>query len=252
MKILCLADTHIFNRDSFDFIQNEVKSLLSIYNPDVILIAGDVFESDYKVSTSKFQYCFSDKIPVVFCLGNHEFCYRDINRTTSIYSEVNKDNIYCLDICGKFTLQDVTFIGNMLGYDGSMKDIPEQKIEDFSNGLGGKWLDVTIHGWRELWKKQCQQYVSQIKQEYAACKSAKKILLTHTVPHKRLNLHNDNNPCNAYSGIANFLETLLFDYSVCGHTHKRSIGQIINNCCCVNVGNDILHTNQMEHFFFEI
>lgn len=245
MKILCLADLH--NSTNKSFVNREMKKWSDEYNPDIIVIAGDVHESNIQFNPYKSLAKNFRDIPVVFCLGNHEFYYRTYEETINKYKEdyrPEKWNVHCLDIIDKFDFKDFRFVGNALMYDGTMKDIPTQTMESW-NQYG--WMDGTIKNWTSNWKR-----VNQINQDKIfnnISYDLKNILVTHTVPHKDLNIHPLNNPYNAWSGVSELSSLKYFDYAICGHTHKRIL-KTINNCHCINVGNN--YHVPFEHYLLEI
>jgi hypothetical protein len=140
-------------------------------------------------------------------------------------------------------------LGNFLGYDASMKDVPEQRVEDWA---GGRWADRLIVNWERDWLPHCKSCKERILESVKGTPDGfKTILLTHTLPHERLNLHPKPSVYNVYSGVKSFLEghAGLFDYAVCGHTHLRSAVLDIDGCHCVNIGND--YDPPFRHFLLE-
>ena len=258
MKFLCLADLHYFSKwdPYYNYILN---NLIKNVNPDYILIAGDIIES-YLVKTSENVYktirekLFSEfDIPVIFCLGNHEFSDNSIKNVLNNFNNEDIYGCYCLDSCGHFDIlhTDYRLVGNVLWYDNSMKPQGSPMKDD---EIDKDWLDSSILDF--VPSVECAKCKQQIKDNIDVNK--KHILLTHCVPHESLNWFTENQPFsvyNQYSGCANFLSELKdynFEWAICGHTHKRVMKKI-NNINCINIGNDyVFHKSYFERFVFEV
>lgn len=268
MKTLMLADLHLVldgvrdhYRENYQdhVIFPTIKNILK-HHPDIgcVLIAGDVFEDVfdlYKVGRInetinpfvKLHDIFKD-IPVVFCLGNHEFACSTIGFTHEAYNYSFNispyKNITCLDNSGHKIIENegkrYLVVGNVLWYDGNCSD--RQDREALYNNISSNWLDHTIAGFNA--KEASSACVKQIKEnlsEHDDCDV--KILLTHCVPHRKLNLHDANSFANVYSGFGDLFNTqdISVDWAICGHTHKRVTAEIETPkglCKCINVGQD--------------
>lgn len=259
MKILCLSDLHLYfvsDIDKYNTYKMYLQSILLKLTFDCIVISGDIFESSYNGNPYKelrnlFSFISKD-IPIICCLGNHEFAHRSIIETLRFYSSIPKNsryNVYYLDVDNYVELSDYNFIGNVFWYDNSL----------LSNPLGvpdkvvSNWLDSTIHNFiPSIENKKCKdQIFSNIKL------GKKNILVTHTVTHKDLNRFNIIEPTslyNQYSGCADFLQELKDKnviLSICGHTHKREM-QTIYNIDCINVGNDYYRGAELSVLFYVV
>ena len=252
-KILALADLHICEQNSEEL--RLVKKLVDGVKPVQILIAGDVFENDIDFD----PYIELSKLgaPVIACFGNHEFAYRDVPSTKKFYTDLYKPSlldVHYLDIIGSksfmFNGEEVNVIGNVLWYDGSLKDIPSQSDTVISD----RWLDASIHHFD--FRAENAANVEQIKRGFK--KGCKNVLLTHTCPDRKLNLFSLEKPSifNMYSGMNHLLSDLkrdgiAFDFSICGHTHRRTNCEI-DGTPCVNIGNDYLMRGlKIENFVIE-
>jgi predicted phosphodiesterase len=255
MEVLCFSDLHICGKYS-DQIE-KAKKLYKEYRPDVIAISGDIFD-DTQINPYKELSRISDDTPIICCLGNHEFAYRSVEQTIEFYEKnynPEKYNVHYLDVIGHKSIENVNFVGNVLWYDGSLKNVWNQ-----SDVIIDGWLDSTI---REFdWKKENKNCVNQINDEKNnpaeenGWKIEKTFLVTHCVPHIDLNLFSFEgiSEYNMYSGMKNLFEKLnrKIDFAVCGHTHRRAC-KTINGTDCVNVGNDYyFRKNGFECFFMEI
>lgn len=255
MNVLCFSDLHISGKLSYQIEQ--AKKCCKEYRPDVITISGDIFE-DFNINPYKELSKISDDIPIICCLGNHEFAYGTVEKTHEFYRKnynPEKYNVHYLDIIGHKCVENINFVGNVLWYDGSLKDVWNQgdKIID-------GWLDYTIKNfdWKEENKKcvqqiNCQENNPLYNDEW---KIEKTFLVTHCVPHIDLNLFSLEgfSEYNMYSGMKNLFSQLdkKIDYAVCGHTHRR-VCKTIDGTDCVNVGNDYyFRKNSFECMFMEV
>ena len=255
MKILSFADLHI--TDTMSYQSEYVKKCIKQYNPDVVTISGDIFDNK-QINPYKEISRFCKDTPVVCCLGNHEFAYRTVNETLGFYCEKyspEKYDVHYLDVVGHKCVENFNFVGNVLWYDGSLKNIYNQ-----SDKIVYNWLDSSIKNfnWREEnWK--CVEQINDEKNHPLECdgwKIEKTVLVTHCVPHIDLNLFSFEGASeyNMYSGMKNLFAKLnkKIDYAVCGHTHRR-VCKTIDGVDCVNIGNDYLfRQNSFECFFMEL
>ena len=256
MKILCLADLHLYfvqNKEKITEYKKQLFNLFSTIKCDLILIAGDIFESTimqtqlnpYKELRNLFY--FLENIPIICCLGNHEFAYSNIIDVKKYYNSfLERYNVHYLDIENYFEFKDLNIIGNVLWYDNSLKAnsfIIDDKIDN-------TWLDSTIQNF--IPSKECKQNKNLILNSIKQNKF--NILLTHTVPHKNLNwfsIYEPKSKYNQYSGCFNFLNELNnknIKYSICGHTHKY-MNKFIKNIHCINIGNDYWNLNKNINYY---
>lgn len=255
MKILSFADLHIVEKYSYQM--DCAKKCVKNYNPDVITISGDIFDNK-DLNPYKELSRLSKDIPVICCLGNHEFAYRSIPETLDFYREKyapEKYNVYYLDVVGHKCVENVNFVGNVLWYDGSLKNVYNQK-----DVISHNWLDSSIKNFD--WKLENQKCVEQINDEKNnplendGWKIEKTVLITHCVPHIDLNLFSFEgmSEYNMYSGMKNLFSQLnkKIDYAICGHTHRRTC-KTIDGIDCINIGNDYaFRKNSFECFYLEL
>lgn len=250
-KVLAFSDIHTNTSWALSPELEAMKEIVKTAKPDVILIAGDVFEASVQFNPYKQLSNFG--VPVVFCLGNHEFAYRSVEETLDFYRKFydpDKYDVHCLDIVGNHQIDDLNFIGNVLWYDGSFKDIPRQSDVKIYDG----WLDSTIRNFD--FHKENEKCVKQIMEGYKP--GMKNFLLTHCCPDISLNEHVKNGPslANYYSGM-NLLkkledENMPLTMAVCGHTHKYS-SVMTHGVLAVNIGNDYyFRTHNMKHMMFYV
>ncbi len=239
MKILCLADLHRLKTDRIAMAeQNDwIKGLLRNHPPDVVMIAGDVFESRVDIHPyEELAMLFAD-LPVVCTLGNHEFWYRTVSEVLGRYQDLYdpaKWNVHYLDVVGSFDIGNVHVFGNVLWFDGSMSTVPGQNIDTFAEH---RWRDYEIKDFD--WRSECANCIEQIKANQPEERQTG-VLLTHAAPHSTLNGHMAvaESKFNAYSGVSWLLDEIRADYAICGHTHYPVVEKTVNGIQCTNIGND--------------
>lgn len=270
MKILAFADLHIDlfrikNNDLISFKQKQkIREIICLHKPDFITISGDVFERyvefHKKNEVSKLnlyktlnnivliQDDLEEKvcsIPVIFCLGNHEFAYNSIEECKKAFEYAenengNRYNIHCLDIVGNVEFDSTNFVGNVLWYDGSCSK-REDRINHIKNIYDG-WLDSTIKDFDAI--KENKKCIEQIKNGIVEHKT--NVLITHMVPTYNLNVHNKYDPTsifNVYSGHGNLFKDydINVDVAISGHTHLPAFEhyyEVGYSTRCFNIGND--------------
>lgn len=269
MKILALADLHIDlsqndRNDFYMFAQKmQIQNAINTYKPDVITISGDVVEryvyfykhrSAKPINLYKFINNFFTPrstneiicdIPIIFCLGNHEFAHNSIEETIEAFTYAenqngNKYNIHCLDIVGNVEFDTINFVGNVLWYDGSCSN--RKDALNYIKNIDEGWLDASIINFDAL--KENKKCIEQIKNGIIEYKD--NILITHMVPLYGLNAHNIHKPSsiwNVYSGHGNLFRDydIHVDVSISGHTHLPAMEDYIDGnklTHCWNIGND--------------
>ena len=235
MKILALADLHFTerNHDSLDAaVEIAYKGKY-----DVTVIAGDVSEQSV---SDPYNLLLAFPTPVVFCLGNHEFSRHTVKAVLEKYAtlqEQHKDDmIWCLDVVPKVSMKDVTFMGNVLWYDGTLSTLPQGKRNEYMEHIHPQWYDRTIVDFNPREENaRCVERLLSLNDEPGV-----KVLVTHTVPHRELNAHekfSPDSPFNIYSGMNNLFDRVHPDIAICGHTHREVIA-VLDGVRCYNVGND--------------
>lgn len=249
MKILCLADLHFGLSSDYDIdidLIAKIQKTIIFHNPDLILIAGDVCEIN--IENPYFLLSkLSDK-PVVFCLGNHEFNHSSVplvlERYKTLYSP-QLYNVHCLDIIGRYSVENINIVGNVFWYDGSLKNTKHQ-IDDgvVRNWYESSMIDFNYKIEHQKCKEQIYQNISEDKEN---------ILLTHCVPHHSLNKHMMcSGVGNMYSGVSDFITCNNFRYAICGHTHLP-VTEKIKKTFCVNIGQDYyLYSNKVSYYVLDI
>lgn len=241
MKILQLSDLHIQNIHVMKYpyypVFCEIQNVLNTEDPDVVIITGDIFESNITKGMHKALSDFFGNRKVICTLGNHEFFYRTIDKTLKIYEDdynPDKYDVHYLDVVDYVDIESLRFLGNVLWYDGSMATIKNQDLYEF-----GPWMDKTIKEFD--YNKACFDCIKKIRR--AQSDDHINILCSHTVPYELMNGHMTklDSPYNAYSGIKNLLIDLDVYYSFSGHTHWRIEHQFeFNNhtVYCYNCGSN--------------
>jgi len=249
MKILFTSDLHIINstmRQQLGIVREKIKR----EKPDVFVVSGDVSDDIYTKANDLLDYL---DVPVVYCLGNHEFVRNEmgantVENTLDFYkSKIGENNVHCLDAEGHFDIGDVRFVGNVLWYDGSLSNRPD--ADATIRVIDPHWLDSMIVGFKPI--EEHRKCVEQIKANWNANK--KMVLVTHCVPHRALNWFDRNEPMsvyNSYSGVANLFdaEGIYPSLALCGHTHKEMkyahVAPDGKETRCSNIGNDYFWENK--------
>ena len=235
MKILALADLHATGR-SHDSLDAAV-AIAYRGNYDVIVIAGDVSEQSVP---DVYNLLLAFPVPVVFCLGNHEFSRHTVQAVHQKYTELQEqhkdDLIRCLDVVPKATLKDAVFMGSVLWYDGTLSTLPKDRRDELMEHIHPHWYDRTIHDFNPRKEnEECVKRLLPLNDEQGV-----KVMVTHMVPHRILNAFEQtepDGPFNVYSGMNNLFDRVKPDIAICGHTHKQVI-ETIDGVHCWNVGND--------------
>lgn len=237
MKIFATSDLHIgYERSqTINILRDYVKKV----NPDVVVISGDVY--DYR-GINPFYELTTLEVPVVFCLGNHEFAYRYVDMVHDHYKFNSRfDNVYCLDTKGHVDINGVRFVGNVLWYDGSLSN--RNDVTEKLKHIDKTWLDCTILDFDPMIENR--NCINQIK-EHLKDYTGKSVLVTHTVPYWKLNLFNFEEPngvYNIYSGVKDLFhnDDINVDVAICGHTHRRTnleYNEDGKSIRCYNIGNE--------------
>ncbi len=266
MNIIAFADLHlhfIHNNQAVKFYTDYLQDYIKNKKIDMVLIAGDIVESSF-IKTAwianwknphhvlRTIFNLDESIPIVCCLGNHEFAHKNIKTVLDEYKADDGDyNVHYLDICGHYTKDNVNIIGNVFWYDNSLKSTLFAK-DDF---IVSNWLDSSISDF--IPSKACEKCKQQILNNIDTNKI--NIMLTHCVPHKKMNWFSIYDPLsmyNQYSGSADFLENEIIQkyvsWSISGHTHQY-LTDTIGNINCVNIGNEYWSTDHKIKFFeFEV
>ena len=245
MNVLHLSDLHRIidpyyypKRLKEQIKQGElIKDIVKINNIDVVAITGDIFE-DWTKFYLKHRHIINDvtspyiklkdliggEIPIVFCLGNHEYARYRIEDTIEAYTNCKQvPNVYCLDVCNCVCINDVNFLGNVLWYDGNCSPHRTDGVQCCKH-IDDSWLDCTIVDFDPI--KENVKNVQKIKQ--SVDQNRTNVLLTHTVPYWKLNAFNYDQPggiYNVYSGMRDLFNDheVYVEYALCGHTHRRSV-----------------------------
>lgn len=257
MRILCISDLHLPSnalrefRNEYstnDFINN-IKDTVIQANPDLVVSTGDiVWSNNIKKLSLIFRSFIPEDIPIVATLGNHEFWEHTFENTLRKLEQQNlKDrNIFYLDLIGSVIIGGINFVGGTLFFDGSMRYSEDQVITDWR-----AWNDWRIPEIEYRYREFNQYYVDMIHSNMK--KGMPTVLATHHVPHERLNGHEPSH-YSFYTGMKDLVHTLPFDaqynnYLICGHTHKRVIGEVVQGFMGVNVGSDY---NNLKTYTLEV
>jgi len=246
MKLLCLSDLHLRQEAVVDAIDRkrlspflgQIAAAVTEVSPDAVVVTGDtVCSPQVRLLSATLRTLIPTEIPVIATLGNHEFWGRTFEVTLEKLKEqtLADTNIFYLDLIGAVELGGVNFVGGTLFFDGSMRVRDNQKISEWDG-----WQDWRIADIESRYMEFNAYYVDMI---HAKMKPGMPtVLCTHHVPHVRLNGHEPGH-YSFYTGMKNLVHELPFDpmysnYLICGHTHRRVIGEVVPGFIGVNVGSE--------------
>ncbi len=257
MKILCLSDLHLKPDDviraidhrQFSPFLRKVQDAIAVANPDVIVITGDtVVPAQVRLLSLFLEQLCPEGIPIVLTLGNHEFWEHTFEETLQKLKEqyTRNPNIFFLDNIGAVEIGGMNFVGGTLFFDGSMRVRQNQKIDEWDG-----WQDWRIPDIENRYLEFNSYYIDMIRSKMKSGMST--VLCTHHVPHVRLNGHEPGH-YSFYTGVQDLVHDLPFDpmysnYLICGHTHRRVIGEVIPGFMGVNVGSEY---GDLKTFLLEV
>ena len=246
MKLLCLSDLHLRSEAVVDAIDRQrlspflaqIAAVVAEVSPDAVVITGDtVCPSQVRLLSATLRTVIPSALPVIATLGNHEFWGRTFEVTLAKLKEqtLADPNIFYLDLIGAVELGGINFVGGTLFFDGSMRIRDNQRIDQWDG-----WQDWRIVDIETRYTEINTYYVDMIRSKMKP--GMPTALCTHHVPHIRLNGHEPSH-YSFYTGMRDLVHELPFDlrfsnYLICGHTHRRVIGEVIPGFMGVNVGSD--------------
>ena len=246
MKLLCLSDLHLRSEAVVDAIDRkqlspflgQIAATVAEVSPDAVVVTGDtVCPTQVRLLSATLRTVIPAELPVIATLGNHEFWGRTFEDTLAKLKEqtLTDPNIFYLDLLGAVELGGVNFVGGTLFFDGSMRIRDNQRIDQWDG-----WQDWRIVDIESRYMEINAYYVDMIRSKMKS--GMPTALCTHHVPHVRLNGHEPSH-YSFYSGMKDLVHELPFDarfdnYLICGHTHRRVIGEVIPGFMGVNVGSE--------------
>ena len=257
MNLLCFSDLHLRSEAVVDAIDREILSPflsgiathVAEVSPDAVVVTGDTVCSGQVSSISALlRKLIPGDIPVIVTLGNHEFwnCTFEDTLLKLKAQTVSDKNIFYLDLIGSVELDSINFVGGTLFFDGSMRIRDNQRIDQWDG-----WQDWHIIDIESRYMDFNAYYVDMIRANMKPGIST--ALCTHHVPHFLLNGFAPGH-FSFYAGMKNLVQELPFDplynnYLICGHTHRRIVGDVLPGFQSVNVGSDY---NRLGYFFMEV
>ena len=236
MRLLCLSDLHLrsdaviaaIDRKRLSPFLAQIAATVAEVSPDAVVVTGDtVSPAQVRLLSETLRTFIPTDMPVVVTLGNHEFWGRTFEDTLAKLKEqtLSDSNIFYLDLIGAVELDGVNFVGGTL--DWRIPDIETRFME-----FNAYYVDM-IH--------------AKMKPGMPTA------LCTHHVPHVRLNGHEPGH-YSFYTGMKDLVHELPFDplfnnYLICGHTHRRVIGEVVPGFMGVNVGSDY---DELKTFTLEV
>ena len=246
MKLLCLSDLHLRSEAVADAVDRhqlspflgQIATVVAEASPDAAVVTGDtVCPQQVRLLSATLRTLIPTELPVIATLGNHEFWGSTFEDTLAeLKAQTLTDpNIFYLDLIGAVELGGVNFVGGTLFFDGSMRVRDNQRVDQWDN-----WQDWRIVDIATRYMEFNAYYVDMIRSKMKS--GMPTALCTHHVPHIRLNGHAPGH-YSFYTGMKDLVHELPFDplfsnYLICGHTHRRVIGEVGPGFVGVNVGSD--------------
>ena len=244
MKLLCLSDLHLHPQAVIEAVDEkhlppflaQIAAAVEEAAPDAVIVTGDTVEpTQIRLLSATLRALIPAGLPVVATLGNHEFWGRTFEETLEKLKEQTAadPDIFYLDVAGAVQLGKVNFVGGTLFFDGSMRIRDSQRIDQWDG-----WQDWRIADIETRFMEINAYYVDMIRSKMRPGIST--VLCTHHVPHVRLNGHMPDH-YSFYAGMKDLVRELPFDPAfdnclICGHTHRRVIGEVVPGFMGVNVG----------------
>lgn len=258
MKLLCVSDLHLrseavvaaVDRQRLSPFLAQIAATVADVSPDAVVVTGDtVSPAQVRLLSATLRTLIPDDLPVVAMRGNHEFWGRTFEDTLAKLKEqtLAAPNIFYLDLIGAVELDGVNFVGGTLFFDGSMRIRDNQRVDDWDG-----WQDWRIFDIESRYMEFNAYYVDMIRGGKMK-PGMPTALCTHHVPHVRLNGHEPSH-YSFYTGMKDLVHELPFDpmfnnYLICGHTHRRVIGEVVPGFMGVNVGSDY---DELKTFTLEV
>ena len=257
MKLLCLSDLHLrseavvkaIDRKRLSPFLAQIAATVAEVSPDAVVVTGDtVCPTQVRLLSATLRTVIPTELPVIATLGNHEFWGRTFEDTLEKLKQqtLTDPNIFYLDLIGAVELGGVNFVGGTLFFDGSMRIRDNQRIDQWDG-----WQDWRIVGIEIRYMEFNAYYVDMIRSKMKS--GMPTALCTHHVPHVRLNGHEPGH-YSFYTGMKDLVHELPFDpmfsnYLICGHTHRRVIGEVIPGFMGVNVGSEY---DELKSFVLDV
>ena len=242
-RILWLTDIHL------NFISQSDKEkfidLITDQNPDIILLGGDISDTQGLVYDLKLLEKRLKK-PIYFVLGNHDFYHSSFNRVHEVITNLAKQSPYLIWLTDSSIIelnQETALIGHDSWADGRNGDYFNSTLmlNDyfFIKELTDLYLDERLKVLNKFGATAAMHFEKQLP---IACKSYQQIiLLTHVPPFREATWHrgriSDEEALPHFSckAVGDVLIQVMKDHPecnltvLCGHTHSSGVSQILPN-----------------------
>lgn len=230
MKFLTISDTHVRDSSTSDrgwSLLWEAKRLVEQVRPEVVLFGGDLVEPNTDMLHAAIKRLASFNVPVLWVVGNNDleaFETRRLSEYEVVAQQWVRDtNIHILD-AAPFIYKGVAFVGNYVGYDGSLYHDPlspragelRQQLEGIHvrEGLDTLPLDLFEKCFARL-KRDLRLLPPEMP----------KVVCTHTVPDRRFLRYGQSQKYDDYNYTMGWDDTFIgtvpgLRHQLCGHTHR--------------------------------
>jgi 3',5'-cyclic AMP phosphodiesterase CpdA len=240
MRFLTISDTHVREASPSDrgwALIMKARALVREEKVGLVLFGGDLAEPSTGMLDPALGLLASFDVPVLWVVGNNDLealettrlsRYAEIAQRRAWDASVRRDprgglNIHVLDT-GPYGRGGVAFVGNYVGYDGSLYHDPAsphhgellQQLDAIHDDAGLDTRPLSLH-------QQClaklRADISLIPPEMA------KVVCTHTVPDGRFLKYGHSTKFDDYNVGMGWTDTFIgtvpgLRYQFCGHTHR--------------------------------
>lgn len=232
MRFLTISDTHVRGTSQHDrgwLTLHRAKSLVQEGGVDLVLFGGDLAEPGTGMLDPALELLASFGVPVLWVVGNNDLEALETT-TLSNYAGIAQHraslagtNIYVLDTM-PFVMDGIAFVGNYVGYDGSLYHDPAsprlQELLRLTERIfeeAGLDLDpLTLH-------LRC---LRRLREDFASLPpEMSKVVCTHTVPDGRFLKYGHSQKYDDYNVGMGWADKLIgavpgLRHQFCGHTHR--------------------------------
>lgn len=232
MRLLTISDTHVRGTSHHDrgwTLLHKGRSIVQEGGVDLVLFGGDLAEPGTRMLDPALGLLASFGVPVLWVVGNNDL---EALETTHLlgYAEFAQHraamagaNIHVLDT-GPFVMGGVAFVGNYVGYDGSLyHDQASPRLQELLRQLdaihdeaGLDLSPLSLHRWC---KARLREHVAALPPEMP------KVVCTHTVPDGRFLKYGHSTKFDDYNVAMGWADTFIatvpgLRHQFCGHTHR--------------------------------
>lgn len=235
MRFLTFSDTHAKVRSEDDPGWNllmDISFIAEREKVDLILCGGDLVEPGSGILDNALHAISDYRVPVLWVIGNNDLEAletKELSRYAEIAHQRTRDagthNVHVLDHRPFCWRDEVVFVGNYVGYDGSLyspgfKDPRRHELmaqlADIHREAG---LDMSPMEVFEMCRGKLEDDLEDLDGSVPC------VICTHTVPDSRFLKYGHSEKYDDYNVAMGWDDGCLVDtpglrYQFCGHTHR--------------------------------